>query len=256
MPKSLSRSIWEVAGLVILLEILLFTIGYALADFKLTDAGFIAAQEIIFFIIFWVINALITKVKVSLVPTVPWRQIFILALPIYLVWIIGIVALVRGAKNLPLAIAAGIGAGIFEEFFYRGIILGILVKIFQKQSSKTHQIWYPVLITSVLFGLGHMGNVMSQSLPNTLLQVLQAFSLGIIFAAIYLRSGSLFIPMLLHGSWDFSLTAINGGISSTNTVTFMAVVSGIIMDLILFLIGAYFLRSKKLQQIELHNFNK
>nr|WP_263799125.1 CPBP family intramembrane glutamic endopeptidase [Lentilactobacillus hilgardii] len=57
--------------------------------------------------------------------------------------------------DVPLGITVGLGAGIFEEFFYRGLILGTLMRLFSKQTSKARQIWYPLLITSLIFGLDH-----------------------------------------------------------------------------------------------------
>ncbi|MFT8994810.1 lysostaphin resistance A-like protein [Lentilactobacillus hilgardii] len=103
--------------------------------------------------------------------------------------------------DVPLGITVGLGAGIFEEFFYRGLVLGTLMRLFSKKASKARQIWYPLLITSLIFGLDHSTNAFSQPAINTLFQVIQSFTLSLIMGALYIRSGSLIMSILFHGIW-------------------------------------------------------
>ncbi|MFT8400750.1 MAG: CPBP family intramembrane glutamic endopeptidase [Lentilactobacillus diolivorans] len=255
MNKSVSRCIWEIIGLVIFQDFLIFNLHDVLDPFHLSQVGQVAAQEIIFFILFLLINLFITKVRINLAPSVPWWRLLILAVPIYIAIAAAVQRIVTHAQlTIPLAITTGLGAGIFEEFFYRGLILGILMKVFSRQASRVRQIWYPLLITSLIFGLDHSTNAFSQPLVNTLFQMVQTFAMALIFGALYLRSGSLIMPMLFHGTWDFVGAVATGSILSTTTVNTAFVVSNIVMDLILILGAWYYLRHKKLQEIRLDRF--
>jgi membrane protease YdiL (CAAX protease family) len=200
-------------------------------------------------------NIFIVKVKINLVPTVSWGRLLILAVPIYIVFAAAIQRIVTNTHlNIPLGITAGLGAGIVEEYFYRGLILGTLMKLFSKQTSKARQIWYPLLITSLIFGLDHSTNAFSQPVINTIFQVIQTFMMALILGALYIRSGSLIMSMLFHGIWDFVGSVAVGSIISTTTVNTLFITSNIILDLIIFLGAWFYLRAKKLPSIRLDRF--
>ncbi|MCH4011640.1 MAG: CPBP family intramembrane metalloprotease [Furfurilactobacillus sp.] len=106
------------------------------------------------------------------------------------------------------ALTVGLIAAIPEEFIWRGLVL---TYIGQQMSGTTRfrAIW-ALGISSLLFGLYHMGNLHVQSLDSTLAQVLQTVGLGVILGAIYIKSGNLLNSMLFHFSWDFFATLANG----------------------------------------------
>ena len=60
------------------------------------------------------------------------------------------------------------------------------------------QILGAVLLSALFFGLAHLGNLTHQPLDATLFQVYYASAIGIFFAAIYLRTGSLWWTIILH----------------------------------------------------------
>jgi uncharacterized protein len=68
-------------------------------------------------------------------------------------------------------------APIVEEFFFRGVILQRLIK----KSS----VWGGILISSLLFGILHA-------------DIIGAFIFGVITALLFIRTGNLLIPILLH----------------------------------------------------------
>lgn len=68
-------------------------------------------------------------------------------------------------------------APIVEEFFFRGVILQRLIK-------KT-SVWGGILISSLLFGILHA-------------DIIGAFIFGIITALLFIRTGNLLIPILVH----------------------------------------------------------
>ena len=62
-----------------------------------------------------------------------------------------------------------------------------------------------VLWSSVIFGVLHLGNLFSgQGVATTLLQVSYSTILGIVFAAVYIRTKNLWSVAIIHGLIDFA----------------------------------------------------
>lgn len=83
--------------------------------------------------------------------------------------------------------------GIFEEGLFRLYILGELKDM---KSEKA------ILISSILFGLAHGLSGFHEPLMR-ITQILYAFMIGILFAAVYLRKGNIWALILLHMTVDF-----------------------------------------------------
>jgi len=81
-----------------------------------------------------------------------------------------------------------ITAGICEEFIYRGILMGLL--------ASSLGIWPAILISSVVFGIGH-----SYQGP---VGVLRTGLVGLVMAIVVALTGSLFIAMAAHAAIDLS----------------------------------------------------
>jgi membrane protease YdiL (CAAX protease family) len=79
-------------------------------------------------------------------------------------------------------------AGICEEFIYRGVLLGLL--------ASSLGIWPAILISSVVFGIGHayQGPV----------GVLRTGLVGLVMAIVVTLTGSLFVAMVAHAAIDIS----------------------------------------------------
>lgn len=87
--------------------------------------------------------------------------------------------------------------GIDEELAFRGIMLGLLIKIL-KPSSKT--IFHPaILVTFILFGLVH-GLFLNESYEPTFRSYpfFNTMILGIIWAWITMKSGSILLALVSH----------------------------------------------------------
>nr|WP_261911590.1 CPBP family intramembrane glutamic endopeptidase [Lentilactobacillus hilgardii] len=110
------------------------------------------------------------------------------------------------------------------------------------------------MITSLIFGVDHSTNALSQPVINTLFQVIQSFTLALIMGAFYIRSGSLIMSILFHGIWDFVGSVAVGSVLSTTTVNATFIVSNLILDLILFSGAWFYLRAKKIPSIRLDRF--
>ena len=95
-----------------------------------------------------------------------------------------------GWASLAFLVVMELVVGFSEELVFRGLILRALLP-----SGATRA----VLVSSALFGLVHLGNIVyGASVAVTLFQVVGACAFGIGMAAIVLRGGALWPAMLIH----------------------------------------------------------
>lgn len=102
-----------------------------------------------------------------------------------------------------LMVISCIFVGLFEEILFRGTILPILLS---KWGNSRKQIYGCVIISSTLFGLFHLTNLLKGVSPITVFaQVFYATIIGIAFAAIYLRTNNnLLWCIILHALYDMA----------------------------------------------------
>jgi uncharacterized protein len=89
-----------------------------------------------------------------------------------------------------------VGAAFGEEVLFRGFAFERLRALFGNSRRARVVI---VVLTSLLFGLVHYPD---QGLPG----VQQAVIVGLVLGSLFARTGSLFMPMVMHGAFD--LTAL------------------------------------------------
>lgn len=71
-------------------------------------------------------------------------------------------------------------------------------------------------VTSALFGSVPVFNVLvTGQLLESAVQALAAFLSGLLFMALLLRTGSLWVPMACHALWDFGTFRVSSGASRT-----------------------------------------
>lgn len=105
---------------------------------------------------------------------------------------------------LLLMIISCLGIGIFEEVVIRGLALGLLLKAWGRSKK---WIYFAVLFSSIIFGLGHIQNYLSgkADLVTTLCQVGYATFIGVMLAAILIRCDfSLWLCAILHALFDIA----------------------------------------------------
>lgn len=91
--------------------------------------------------------------------------------------------------------------GIFEEILFRGIFQRIIADVFK---DKSYADLKTVAATSALFGLWHLTNLLGGAgFGATVLQVGYSFLIGAMLSAVLLRTGNLWICILLHALFDF-----------------------------------------------------
>jgi uncharacterized protein len=86
---------------------------------------------------------------------------------------------------------------ISEEFIFRGYLLFIY--------TRGMRFWYAALILSLLFGAAHLGN------PNeNVFGILQVVVVGMIFCLTIRRTGTLWLAVGFHATWDWAQTFFYG----------------------------------------------
>jgi len=92
----------------------------------------------------------------------------------------------RNNSELGRFYAVSVTAGIVEETLWRGYMFWYLGHIMP--------LWAAAIVTSVVFGFGHIYQGVANVPKITLV--------GGVFAGLYLLTGSLWLPMLLHAVFD------------------------------------------------------
>ena len=111
----------------------------------------------------------------------------------------GDVTLHRG-DMMGLFLADCLLIGIFEEVAFRGTIF---LALLEKRHKSTKQIFLVTALSSAIFGLIHLANLLEGASPGaTLLQVGYSFLIGGMCAIIFLKSHNLGLCILLHTLFD------------------------------------------------------
>ena len=116
--------------------------------------------------------------------------------------------------------------GFMEEGLMRGIVLRVL-----KPTGTTRS----VVISSLLFGLMHIGNLLYRNPFIVFAQMIGAIVHGIGLSAIRLRTNTIWFPVILHGLHDLALKYTN----------FPAIPLDVVQVTLLMIYGIYLLRGWK-----------
>ena len=187
------------------------------------------------------------------------------ALPVFLLYGIVLVSQVGIMADNPdtpwkseLEIFQGIlmllGIGIREEILFRGVIANAIVR---KYGTTAKGLWITVLSAGAMFGAVHLANVLhGASFTGALVQAIGAAAGGVLYCAVYLRSGSIWGVALLHSLQDTPAYVTMLFTNASENLSAAAMISGyrmsptqimfIVCDLLL---AAYLLRKSKQQKI-------
>lgn len=171
---------------------------------------------------------------------------FILIIPTFAYALINVFNPGFGAGSVETLIAVillGFSIGLCEEVLFRGILISNLMKLIKNKD----KIFIIVIAQALVFGLIHIANAIFGADPvSTLLQVFYAIGLGILFGAIYLRTGNLWAPIISHSVIDiFALvnTSTNGGLLPQMNIT--NIILSIVVGITAIAIGLYYVRPSK-----------
>ncbi len=172
-------------------------------------------------------------------------------IPIFVVSLISLMSSVTGIMgenlnipNLISLIILSITIGMAEEFFFRGFIQGEIVDAYGKSRK---QVIISVVVSGVIFGLVHITNALSgQDIITTLMQVLQASSLGILLGSIYFITKNIWSVVFLHAFYDFAImlgevNSYKDCINSTDISMIMLIFTFVVslIYVVIYLVGAY-----------------
>lgn len=88
-----------------------------------------------------------------------------------------------------------IGVAIVEELYVRGFLLNIIEKLFHNSKNKTI---IAVILSSLIFGLGHIFGTLGQPLLVIVSKVIWTIGMGMYFGVVYKKTNNLWIPIIMH----------------------------------------------------------
>lgn len=88
-----------------------------------------------------------------------------------------------------------ISVGIIEELYIRALLLNLIERIAYKSK---HATLIGIIISSVLFGLGHIFGMIGQNALTIICRIIWTVSLGIYLGVIYKKSNNLWLPIIAH----------------------------------------------------------
>ncbi|GHP13766.1 CAAX amino protease [Lentilactobacillus fungorum] len=257
MNSSAKQNFWQVGTLFVAVLVLLIVIYQAEIAVGMGEIPQIVVQYIIIIPVFWAVNYYWIKQPIRIAPQVGLSQLTLISLPflILAIYVIGLSFQPHSAHTFALGLAAGVGAGFFEEYIFRGIIFAKLLQSFPNLS-KAKTIWAAVIISSLLFGLMHGSNFFLQSFSTTMNQILFAIMLGLLLVTFYVRSGTILLSMFAHGAWDYLASLKSGTTVETTATTGGAIIDegSLIIFIIVLGLVIFYLRPKKLREIDLNHF--
>ena len=141
--------------------------------------------------------------------------------------------------------------GVAEEFLFRGVIAQTLLEHF---GTSRAGVWKACLLSGLYFGAAHLTNLTGSAPLGVLMQCVFAASLGTLLAAVYFRTGNIWVTVFIHAAMDITSMLI-GGLYGTETVADSISTYDITMltSIAVYLIPtAFLLRKKKLSEVELY----
>lgn len=153
------------------------------------------------------------------------------------------VPLVTGTAILA-AVVHGIGPGVSEEIFCRGFAVSNLMRIWK---DKPDRILRCMLVSGAAFGLLHAVNlVAAEDVLAVVLQVVYTAAIGMMNAAVFLRSRSIWGVILTHTLTD--VTAFLGVMDGK--ATGMDVAFCVVGSLLFAALASYLIRPAKREEID------
>ncbi len=141
--------------------------------------------------------------------------------------------------------------GFVEESLFRGLILNIFAKKYLYEPKGILKI---LVFPSVIFGFVHLFNIfVGVSLEKVILQSVMAFFTGILLNAIYIRSGNIFVLILIHAIIDasglFEHLFLKTNITLSNSINKISYITLVYIPLYL-LLTIFLLRKSKLEEVK------
>ena len=147
------------------------------------------------------------------------------------------------------ALAMAIVAGFYEETIFRGVTVPIGMRYLKSEK----RVGILVLISALVFGLMHIGNIVNgASVQMGIAQGIATTFGGILYIAAYLRTGNILIPIFMHGIYDYMCFVTDPTLESgimVNDLTASALIPAVLVEVIAGIWGLYLLRPAKRAEI-------
>ena len=170
----------------------------------------------------------------------------IMLLPVTAVVLINLYQPMQEQKLTIQTVLMGFAPGVLEEVVFRGIPLSNYMRCMPQKNEIRKGVW----ISGIVFGLMHATNVfLGANGFATAMQVLYATGFGILFGAVFIRTGTLLPCIIAHSLVDitaFTLVDLveNGGMLTEASVGSIVTV---IIGAVYLAFGLWLLRDEKLQ---------
>jgi membrane protease YdiL (CAAX protease family) len=137
----------------------------------------------------------------GLVAPTAWRPALVPALAVALLLGLSAASGLPAPATLLLLVANAAFVGLSEELMFRGVLLSSLLGRLGVRRA--------ALVVAIAFGAIHSANaLLTGDLGPAVAQSVMAVGMGLWAAAIRVRTGSLLLPVVLHGLWDLALFGV------------------------------------------------
>lgn len=99
------------------------------------------------------------------------------------------------AKVLVEGVIYYIGVAIIEELYVRGLLLNLIERLLNQRQNST---LLAVILSSAIFGLGHIFGVLNQPLLTIISKVIWTIGMGMFFGMVYKKTNNLWLPIIIH----------------------------------------------------------
>ena len=137
--------------------------------------------------------------------------------------------------------------GVAEEWMFRGVHSELLLR---RYGATKEGVWKATIISGVLFGLAHLSNLFGAAPVGVLVQCVVAAGMGMVFAAIYYRTGNIWVTVVLHAFIDAGALITSGLYEGTIVDTISGYQPIQLIGIVPYMIVLFvLLRKKKMDQI-------
>jgi membrane protease YdiL (CAAX protease family) len=108
---------------------------------------------------------------------------------------------IPGAYRIVSIIFQMLGTGLFEEILFRAILINTILYIFCENKKSIH---YAIIISSVLFGLGHLINLINRPgiLIGVISQVIYSTTTGVLDSIVYIKYRNIWSMIIIHALFN------------------------------------------------------
>lgn len=183
---------------------------------------------------------------------IPLRKISLLCVPfliqLLLSWLLNVMDHGLFFRATALSVVMALSAGFGEEVMFRGLSIPIGMRYLKGKN----KILTVALVTSVVFGLSHLGNAMGGNAIG-IVQGIATIGSGLFYAAVFLRTGSIMVPIIMHALYDWMYFATNPALQNGNIAAMgvtTAVIISCVIDLSMGVVGYWLIRPAVREKIE------